>query len=492
VGCIRHCSLLFLLGSLAVGDSLSASRNEPDDRQSPVGPPATITRKKVVTKAGDQQREAFERALLLAYPEKAPKPSRRRKFKLRAAPTKVQHFNGQTLDVWAYSGKVPAGVLRVKLGEEMQVTLRNDLPQPTTIHWHGMRVPNAMDGVPGVTQDPIEPGDKFVYRFVPKDAGTFWFHPHVRTSEQVERGLYGVLIVEDAVPLPYNRDEVWVLDDWRLGRDGQIDPRFVTRSDLSHDGRWGRVITVNGKTRQEMVVQPGERIRLRLANTANGRVFRPDFSKFKPRMIAVDGMYTDGPLEFRNFDLAPGNRVDLDIIVPSELSGKTIHIMDRFTRRPFTLATIRVEGEPIETPRFDPPSNPRIPEYAGALERDVDVTYVLDARRGGKHGIQWTINGRPWGEHEITEFTHGHWTKLRFQNVSPRLHPMHIHGQFFKVLARDGKPANERFFRDTVLLYGEQTIDVAMVPIDWGKWMMHCHILEHAEAGMMTLIEVNE
>jgi FtsP/CotA-like multicopper oxidase with cupredoxin domain len=120
----------------------------------------------------------------------------------------------------------------------------------------------------------------------------------------------------------------------------------------------------------------------------------------------------------------------------------------------------------------------------------VDVTYVLNAQRGGEHGIQWTINGRPWGEHEVTELEGGRWVRVRFQNDSGRLHPMHIHGQFFKVIARNGQPVDAPYFRDTVLLRGRETIDVGMVPIDWGRWMMHCHILEHAESGMMTEVEV--
>ncbi len=491
---IQKCSLMLLpLGLAAVGDSLAEGQGASDANPPAATAPArAITKNRVTTSPDDRQREAFEQALRLAYPEKSPKASARRNFELRAAPTKVRQFDNRLVDVWAYNDRVPAAVLRVRLGEEVQVLLRNDLPQSTTVHWHGVRVPNAMDGVPGVTQDPVAPGETFTYRFIPKDAGTFWFHPHHRTAEQVERGLYGVLVVDDAKTLPYSRDEVWVLDDWRLGSDGQIDPRFVTRHDLAHDGRWGRVVTVNGEIRKEMVVRPGARIRLRLANTSNGRVYRPDFSRFKPRVIAVDGMYTARPLDFDGFELAPGNRVDLDIVVAPELAGQTVRIMDRFTRRPFTLATIRIDGEPVHTPQFDPPSNPNVPEYPGAIERGVDVTYVLDARRGGKYGIEWTINGRPWGEHEITEFTAGRWTRLRFQNVSARVHPMHIHGQFFKVIARDGKQADEPYFRDTVLLHQRQTIDVAMVPIDWGKWLMHCHILEHAEAGMMTLIEVGE
>ena len=333
-------------------------------------------------------RRQLEQQLASAYSMSAPPVTTVRSFDLTAAPTSVQQFDGRLLDVWAYNERVPGPVLRVRLGESIEVKLHNRLPQPTTIHWHGVRVPNAMDGVPGITQDPIAPGRSFTYRFTPKDAGTFWFHPHVRTSEQVERGLYGVLIVDDAEPLPYNRDEVWVLDDWRLGPDGQIDPRFMTRHDLSHDGRWGQLVTVNGDANQELVVRPGERIRLRLANTSNGRVYRPDFSELEARVIAVDGMYTREPLPTDGFELAPGNRLDLDITIPLDAAGRSFPIVDRFTRRPFVLAALRVEGAAVATPTFAPPSNPRVPTWRGATDLSTDVTYVLDARRGGEHGIQ--------------------------------------------------------------------------------------------------------
>ena len=153
---------------------------------------------------------------------------------------------------------------------------------------------------------------------------------------------------------------------------------------------------------------------------------------------------------------------------------------------------VRVEGAPVHTPTFSPPSNPGVPTWSLASSLPTDVTYVLDARRGGEHGIQWTINGVPWGEHTVTELPHGAWTRVRFQNDSARLHPMHVHGQFFKVIAKNGQPVDEPFFRDTVLLHGRETIDVGMVPLDWGRWMMHCHILEHAEAGMMTEIDVHK
>src|SRR5262245_36252257 len=197
-----------------------------------------------------------------SYPVDAAPSTVTRKFTLTAAPATVNLLDGRPLQVWAYNGQVPGPVLRVRLGETVQATLTNRLPQPTTIHWHGVRVPNAMDGVPGVTQAAVQPGESFTYEFTPKDAGTFWFHPHIRSSEQIERGLFGVLVVEDPVPRPYSREVVWVLDDWLLGRDGEIFPEFNTRHDLMHDGRWGNVITVNGSTTERLDVAPGERLRV--------------------------------------------------------------------------------------------------------------------------------------------------------------------------------------------------------------------------------------
>src|SRR6185295_5797340 len=186
-----------------------------------------------------------------SYPAEASPTGVTREFTVTAAPATVMLFDGRPLDVWAYNAQVPGPVLRVRLGETVRVTFTNRLPQPTTIHWHGVRVPNAMDGVPGVTQPAVQPGESFVYEFTPKDAGTFWFHPHLRSSEQIERGLFGVLIVEDRAPRPYTRDVVWVLDDWLLAN-GAIVPEFNTRHDLMHDGRWGNVVTVNGSAAERL------------------------------------------------------------------------------------------------------------------------------------------------------------------------------------------------------------------------------------------------
>ena len=136
-----------------------------------------------------------------------------REYELTAAPATLPMFDGRPLAVWAYNDRVPGPILRATVGERLRVRFTNRLPVPTTVHWHGVRVPNPMDGTPGVTQPPVRPGETFVYEFVPKDAGTFWFHPHLRSSEQVERGLFGVLVVDEPKPPPYSRDVVWVVEE---------------------------------------------------------------------------------------------------------------------------------------------------------------------------------------------------------------------------------------------------------------------------------------
>jgi FtsP/CotA-like multicopper oxidase with cupredoxin domain len=431
-----------------------------------------------------------------AYPLQAPRATRERKLRLHAAPAEVEQIDGRRLAVWAYDGQVPGPVFRVRLGESVRIELVNDLPQPTTVHWHGVRVPNSMDGVPGVTQPVVAPGERFIYRFTPKDAGTFWFHPHHRGSEQLERGLYGVLIVDDAKPLPWSQDVVWVLDDWLLTREGTIDPRFNTPHDLMHDGRWGNFVTVNGSRDAMLSARAGERIRLRLVNTANARVFAPDFAGLDARVIAVDGLYTAAPLDPKGFELAPGNRLDLDLTIRPDQRGKTIDILDRFTSQPIPLATIHVRNDVVETPNFAPPSNRRVPPWSEATSMPVDLEYHLNARRGGEYGIEWTINDRAWPGHDQSpagpfgRLEPNRWHRLRFVNDSFRLHPMHLHGQFFKVIARNGSPVEEPYFRDTVLLKAKETVDVGLVPLEKGEWMLHCHIQEHAEAGMMTLLDV--
>ena len=425
-----------------------------------------------------------------SYPTHARPGGRVRDFEIVAAPSQASLADRTLTQVWAYNGRIPGPELRVRLGERVRIHFTNHLPQATTIHWHGVRVPNDMDGVPTAKRPAIEPGATFVYEFVPKDAGTFWYHPHHRSSEQVERGLYGVLIVEDETPLPYQRDVVWILDDWLLTPDRQVDPNFNTMHDLAHDGRWGNIVTVNGRTDTVLSGRPGERIRLRLLNAANGRVFVPDFGNIRPNVIATDGLYTREPFPLDRFEIAPGNRVDLDVTLPSTVALDAT-VVDRFwPSAPNSLAVIRSDGEAVPSPAFRSPARAKIPRYREALNAPVATEFLLNARRGGSFGIEWTINGHAFPDHAHIPLSLARWSRLRFFNQSARLHPIHLHGMFFRLLARNGITLDEPFFRDTVLILAHETVDIAVVPLDAGEWMMHCHILEHAEAGMMTMLDV--
>lgn len=450
----------------------------------------------------DLVRQCMAAAFDGAYPTEASPTGSVREFEIIAASAAVELFDGRPFDAWAYNGQVPGPTLRVKLGETLKVHFRNELPQSTTIHWHGIRLPNSMDGVPGVTQPPVPPGGTFEYEFTPKDAGTFWYHPHIRSSEQVERGLFGVLIVEDAAAAaraapPRARELVWVLDDWLIDSTGQLDTHFVTRHDLAHDGRWGNVVTVNGLTRPVFEARPGERLRLRTVDVANGRVFSLDFGALPATVIAQDGMYLPSPIASEGSELAPGNRLDFDIEIPADASGK-YPVLNRFGRTPTEIASVVVRGEQVVT-SIEPFPVGRVPDWSHAAGLPPDFVLALNARLGGPFGVEWTINNQVMRHDDPFSHRHeeapyklhaGRFSKMRFVNESARLHPMHIHGQFFQVLARNGVPVSERRWRDTVLLRPRETVDVGMVPIDPGKWMLHCHILEHADSGMMTLVEV--
>jgi FtsP/CotA-like multicopper oxidase with cupredoxin domain len=445
------------------------------------------------TLAACSSRREATRELEDAYPVEATPNGVVRDFEIVAAETELSLIDGAKLRVWAYNNQVPGPTLRIRLGETLRVRFTNRLPQATTIHWHGVRVPNPMDGVPNATQPPIEPGGSFTYEFTPKDAGTFWFHPHIRSSEQVERGLYGVLIVEDREPPPYSQDVVWVLDDWLLGSDRQIVGQFNTQHDLAMDGRWGNAITVNARTDTTLHVGAGERVRLRLLNASNARIYAPDFGDAKVDVIAVDGLYLRAPIALDRFELAPGNRLDLDITSTGNTS-RVITVTDRFfPQRSNRLAELQLDGGDA-TASFPSPARARVPAWSDGLDAPITKTFVLDAQRGGPFGIQWMFDGKPFAGHDHAHaglsLAQGAWTRLQFANATARLHPIHLHGMFFKVLGRNGQPVDEPFFRDTVLVHARETVDIGLVPLDAGHWMMHCHILEHAEAGMMTMIDV--
>lgn len=216
-------------------------------------------------------------------------------------------------NVWAFNDQVPGPVIRARQGERLEVAVNNALSEPTTVHWHGLRVPIGMDGVPSLSQPPIEPGKTFTYDFELKDAGTYWYHPHINSSEQVGRGLHGALIVEETNPPEVDRELLWVLDDWRLDEEAAIVP-FGNMHDASHNGRIGNSATINGAIRDVEPVRAGERIRLRLINVANARTFGLEFRDLDPWVMAFDGQPVEPHrLGDQSLTLGAGMRADLII-----------------------------------------------------------------------------------------------------------------------------------------------------------------------------------
>ena len=450
--------------------------------------------------ATNLQKEIFETEFLGSYPDEIISSGAVTEYDIEAREESFALIGDKETKTWGYSNTAKPLELRVKLGDTLKVNFKNSLPDETTIHWHGVRVPNAMDGVPGINQEPINPGESFVYEFVPKDAGTFWFHPHVRSSEQLERGLKGVLIVEEPEPIGFTKDITWVLDDWFLTSDLEIRPTFNTPHELMHDGRWGNVITINGKQKEELLVEVGDRIRLRFVNVANARMFTPILTDLSAIVFATDGMLVKTPFDYKTTIIAPGNRIDLDIKITAEMAGKTFAIGNDYYSTDM-LGVIEVSNEISGKilPSFETPKAKKFPNWENIQSLSVDETFELDAKNKivikdgrSQNVIAWTLNGEIFSEANPINLKKDELTIIEYKNLSSRLHPMHLHGQFFRVIDRNGKNIAEDFWRDTLLVGPRETIRVALMPTDTGKWAHHCHILEHAESGMMNLIEVKE
>src|SRR6266566_310152 len=247
--------------------------------------------------------------------------SETKEYRLTAKPAIVNLTGDRHPDtaVWSYDGTVPGPEIRIRQGDPVRMVVNNKLGEDTTVHWHGIRLPNAMDGVPGLTQQPIRPGENFSYEFTPPDAGTFWYHPHADSLQQLGRGLAGALIVEEREPVAVDRDLLWFIEDWRLDNEGRIAPGFGNRMEAGMSGRIGNTVTVNGRVPDRVLVRAGERLRLRIVNAALARIVGLRFEGHKPVVVAYDGQPCDPhPPEGGRLVLGPAMRADLII----DMEGK--------------------------------------------------------------------------------------------------------------------------------------------------------------------------
>src|SRR5262245_16552155 len=291
-------------------------------------------------------------------PGDVPAQTPARRLRVAGASQALAGEGNPATSVWTYNGTVPGPQLRYRQGERLRVEVENALDVETTVHWHGIRLPNAMDGVPHLTQPPIAAnGGRFLYEFDLPDAGTYWYHPHLGSPEQVGHGLYGALIVEEREPPAVDRDVVWVLSDWRLDRGARIADDFRSFMDSSHAGRIGNTVTVNGAVLESFSVRAGERIRLRLINASNARIYGLDFDGHEPWLIAFDGQPIE-PHRPGRVVLGPAQRADL-VLDCSAAPGSRHPVVDGFYRqRAYRVLDLVYSGETAT--RRSSPEVPRL------------------------------------------------------------------------------------------------------------------------------------
>jgi FtsP/CotA-like multicopper oxidase with cupredoxin domain len=432
-------------------------------------------------------------------------------FRLVASPDRAGIATpemGET-EVWSF-GSVPGPEIRVRAGERVRVLLDNRLAEPTTIHWHGIRIDNAMDGVPGLTQEPVRPGATFLYDFIAPDPGTYWYHSHFRSFEQIERGLYGALVVtgDEAAPL---RDITLLIDDWRLEETGLIhEASFGSPMDASHAGRLGNWLTVNGRSGPVVGARPGERLRLRMISAANARVMSFDLGGADAWIVALDGWPLDRPLPVSGaLELAPAQRADVIMDMPAG-SGR-LELSELSTGERLPACAIEVAGpaaptasgdepriEPREDPRLDLERALRIPLVmeGGAMGPMAELTFdgrPIAPREMMRRGLFWAFNGEVGdlrSDAPLARAAIGETVVIELDNRTAWPHAMHLHGNHMRIVAGNRRPAPATAWRDTIPIRPEERLELAFVADNPGKWLFHCHMLEHAASGMSTWIAV--
>jgi FtsP/CotA-like multicopper oxidase with cupredoxin domain len=360
--------------------------------------------------------------------------------------------------ILGYDGAVPGPTLRINRGEELKLRLVNRLSEPTTIHWHGLRIPNAMDGVPGLTQAPVAPHASFDYRFQPPDAGTFWYRPLGRATGG--RGLAGLLIVEEAEPVDVGYDAALVLDDWRLDAGGKI---FAADESKSED-RDPSHLTANGIPRAVIAVRANERLRLRLLN-ASGRLMPVRVADHTATVMALDGQPAEPfTAERARIVLAPGNRGDLFMEL-ALAPGATAPILVDAGRGETEVARIVYAAEPgrgfVRAPLRALAAN-------GLAER-------MDFARAFRLVAALTHDAGPWpaGDPPPPLFTvkRGRTVMLELRNPGEAAQAIHVHGHHFRLLDAldDGWKG---YWLDTVLVPPGRSQRIAFVADNPGKWMI--------------------
>ncbi len=413
-------------------------------------------------------------------------------FELAASEFEWNISPEKRIKAWGFNRSFPGPILRAKKGDTLVVKVLNNLPEATAIHWHGIRLVSSMDGTSDV-QKPIAPGEEFTYKFTVPDAGTFWYHSHYNETEQMEKGMYGGLIVEDETDPIVDHDRILMFDDLKL----TVDHNFTKGGALArwmerHDGRQGDTLLVNGKEHFRICMNAGQLERWRIVNAASARYLRFYLGGRPFKVIASDGGLLETPKTVTEALITPGERVE--VLAGPFKEGEVFFVESlAYNRRTFAKTKRqRFAAVHVDEPK---PSRAYIPERMRNIKplatKDAPVTRKIKFSVGAslKRGMDFLVNDA-LHHHDKPVFV-GELQVWEISNTSLMDHPFHLHGFFFQVLEMNGVAPEESAWKDTINLPPRSKVKIAWIPDNRpGKWMYHCHILEHHDAGMMAHFEV--
>ena len=417
---------------------------------------------------------------------------------LTAAPARLSLVRGTLTDVYAYDGRVPGPTLEIREGDRVIVHFRNELPESTTVHWHGLHIPFTADGSP---YHPVPPGGThdYVFTMLPGSAGTYWYHPHPHhtTGWQVAKGLYGAVIVRAADdPLPPLTEKLLILSDNRFTVDGSLDvpdPMSLAGRRDFENGREGNVLFVNGEVMPTITIRSGEVQRWRVINASGARLYRLALAGHSFTHVGSDGGLFETPVDVSEILLATGERAEVLVRgtgAPGSTAALQLLPYDRYIpqTKPADwnvtrdLLTLRYTNEP--------------PAAAPAIPASLRVVPALDTMKVTARRVmvltQGMINGRLHDMNRIDVSAALGGTEIwEIENLVGMDHPFHLHGYQFQVLDRNGVPERDRRWKDVVNVPKHETARFIVRYDNYaGKWMFHCHILDHEDHGMMGVLEV--
>ena len=436
---------------------------------------------------------------------------------LEASTTRLKILNNKSTEVFAYNSTIPGPTIEAYEGDHLIIHFKNNLQEPTTVHWHGLHIPSDQDGNP---MSPVLSGQKRDYIFdIPfGTAGTYWYHPHTEglTASQVAKGLYGGFVVRSASdPIPSSiKENIILLSDNRFDVNGEIEAN--TKLDQMN-GREGNIIFVNGQTQPELIVISGEVRRLRIINASSARYYLLNIPKHNLILIGTDGGLIESPVVQKEILLAPGERIEVLVRfngkpddktdlrslsydrgimaeAPASMGGMTSMPtnqemkMTQTTTKAITLLRFQYARTAVVSSGAIPSSFRQIPATSiqGAEKRSFTFSENMES-------LDFRINGKKYDSTRVDTRTKLGKTEIwSIANQGDMDHPFHLHGFSFQVLDRNGIPEPFRAWKDTVNIIKNQTVSFVVRFEDFpGKRMYHCHILDHEQLGMMGILQVD-